>query len=123
MRLESKKLLLDMQKAADLIGQFVTGKHWEDFAADVQLRSAVERQFEILGEALMQLNKADAPVAARITDYRKIIGFRNVLIHGYAKVNNAVTWQIVEAGLPVLARELAALLTEPDDPIAGATIL
>ena len=84
--------------------------------ADVQLRSAVERQFEIAGEALTQLNKADPSVACRITDYRKIISFRNVLIHGYAKVNNSVTWQIVRNSLPVLLSELDALLAEPDDP-------
>jgi uncharacterized protein with HEPN domain len=62
------------------------GKSYEEYLANKQLRYAVERCFEIAGEALTQLNKLDPSIAQQITDWRAIIGFRNVLIHGYAVV-------------------------------------
>jgi uncharacterized protein with HEPN domain len=55
MRLEAKKYLFDIQSAASLITEFVSGKRFEDYRADALLRSAVERQFEVIGEALAQL--------------------------------------------------------------------
>jgi uncharacterized protein with HEPN domain len=76
------------------------------------LRSAVERQFEIIGEALGQLARVDESVAARITDYRRIIAFRNILVHGYAQVDDRLVWDIAETLLPALHREVAALLKE-----------
>ncbi len=74
------------------------------------LRAAVERQFEIIGEALAQLARVDAAVAERISDYRRIISFRNILIHGYADVDNGLVWDIVETKLPPLQRDIALLL-------------
>jgi uncharacterized protein with HEPN domain len=82
----------------------------QDYLDDRLLRRAVERSFEIVGEALSQLRKIDEPMATSISDYRKIIGFRNVLIHGYGTVDDELTWSIVEHDLPVLRRELDALL-------------
>jgi uncharacterized protein with HEPN domain len=77
------------------------------------LRAAVERQFEIIGEALAQLAKRDANLAAHIGEHRRIIAFRNILIHGYADVDNKLVWDIVETKLPVLRREIGVLLSEP----------
>ncbi len=58
------------------------------------LRAAVEREFEIIGEALAQLSKLDAALVARISDYRRIIAFRNILIHGYADVDDQLVWDL-----------------------------
>jgi uncharacterized protein with HEPN domain len=55
MRLEAKKYLFDIQRAASLITEFVSGKGFEDYRADALLRSAVERQFEVIGEASRNL--------------------------------------------------------------------
>lgn len=76
------------------------------------LRSAVERQFEIAGEALAQLSKMDRELAARVPDAANAIGFRNVLIHGYAKVDNAIVWQAATRDLPTLRSEIDALIKE-----------
>ena len=114
MRLEAKKLLLDMLQAAELIAEFTAGRTWEQYASDRYFRSAVERQFEIVGEALTALLRIDVATGSRITDYRKIVSFRNILIHGYSRVNDAVTWQIVQKDLPVLLSELRALSAEPE---------
>lgn len=115
MRLESKKLLRDIERASQLVAQFTTAKTLDDYLADVLLRSGAERQFEIIGEALTRLVKADPATAQRISEYRRIISFRNVLIHGYDVVTDAVVWDIVQNKLPVLLREVGAMLQEADE--------
>jgi uncharacterized protein with HEPN domain len=110
MQPKSPKLLRDMQDAAGAIAGFVAGKTEDEYMRDTQLRMAVERGFEIIGEALSQLRKIDPETAESITDWQAIIGFRNVLIHGYSLVDHAKTWDILQTELPVLRRELDELL-------------
>lgn len=109
MRLEVRKSLFDIQQAADLIGEFTAGKQFEDYERDPMTRAAVERQFEIIGEALSRLARMDETVATKISEPRRIIAFRNLLIHGYADVDNRLVWDVVETKLPTLRREIAAL--------------
>jgi uncharacterized protein with HEPN domain len=110
MRLEARKYLFDMQQAAELIARFTEGRTFEDYTADPMLRSAVERQFEILGEALGKLKKLDPEIAGRISDHRRIIAFRNLLIHGYDVVLDEVVWGVVETQIPVVRKTLAEML-------------
>jgi uncharacterized protein with HEPN domain len=107
---ETAKLLWDMREAARRIARFTAGKTFDDYVSDDLLRSAVERQFEIIGEAMTRLIKQDFAVAARITEYRKVSAFRNVLIHGYDAIDDETSWGIVQGKLPVLAKELDGLL-------------
>ena len=109
MRLEAKKYLYDMQQAA-LLTQFTAGKGFADYVGDAMLRAAVEREFEIIGEALGQLAKLDEELAAGISEHRAIVAFRNILIHGYTEVDDRLVWDVVETKLPVLIREIDALL-------------
>lgn len=109
-----KSLLWDAREAADAIGAMTAGKSFEDFDSDIVLRSAVERQFEIIGEALSQLRRVDAASAAAVPDIAEIIAFRNVLIHGYAMIDRARVWQVVKQDLPRLRATLAAMLDAPD---------
>lgn len=74
------------------------------------LRSAVERQFEIMGEALSKLAKVDSVTASRAADYRRIIAFRNLLIHGYDAIQHEVVWGIVETKLSDLRATVEELL-------------
>jgi uncharacterized protein with HEPN domain len=85
-----------MRRAGELIAQFTAGRDFDAYLADIMLRSAVERQFEIIGEALTQLAKLDPATAAQISEYRGIIGFRNILVHGYANVNHRLVWAKIE---------------------------
>jgi uncharacterized protein with HEPN domain len=74
------------------------------------LRSAVERQFIIIGEALNRLDKLDAAIASQITDCSKIIGFRNVLVHGYEVIDDQIVWNTVKNHLPNLKHQVENLL-------------
>ena len=110
MRLESKKFLFDIMEAANRIGDFVRHKDFSDYEKDAMLRAAVERQFEIIGEALRRLLTEDPPTAARISDHARIVAFRNILAHGYAEVDDRIVWGIVESSLPGLLKQVDALL-------------
>jgi len=112
LRRDPKSLLWDAREAAELIAAVTGSKTFDEFDRDVVLRSAVERQFEIVGEALAQLERLDAATAARIPDLREIVGLRNLLIHGYAFVDRARVWQVVAENLPQLCALLVALLAE-----------
>ena len=74
------------------------------------LRAAVERQFEIIGEAMARLARVDEQIVAGIDHYRRIIDFRNILIHRYADVDDRLVWNVVETNLPTLVRDIKALL-------------
>lgn len=110
MRLEAKKYLYDIRETVKLLSEFTAGKKLADFSREPMLRAAVEREFEIMGEALAQLARLDADLVARITDHRRIIAFRNILIHGYANVDDRLVWDVVETKLPMLRQEIEALL-------------
>ncbi len=106
----SHKLLLDVLMGADAIAEFTRGADHQSYHTSLLLQSAVERQFEIIGEALNRLRKHDPQVALGITDHEKIIGFRNVLAHGYDVIDNDITWDVVAHKLPRLVAETRALL-------------
>ena len=112
MQLDAKKYLFDVQQAVARITDFTAGKQFADYHNDALLRAAVERQFEIIGEALAQLARVDEKLAARISEYRRIVAFRNILIHGYADVDARLVWAVVEAKLPILRQEVELLLAE-----------
>ncbi len=110
MRPEVLKFLHDIQQACDLIRQFTSGKTADDFRDDVQLRSAVERQFITIGEALQQALRLMPDLDHSITDSRRIINFRNVMVHGYAQIVSDTVWGVVETGLPILDAEVRHLI-------------
>jgi uncharacterized protein with HEPN domain len=113
MQLEAKKYLEDVRQATDRIREFVGGKTWDDYETNALLRSAVERQFEIIGEALNQLSRIEPADSSKISNHRRIIAFRNILIHGYAAIDDRVVWAVVQKDLPVLEQEVRALLGQP----------
>jgi uncharacterized protein with HEPN domain len=111
------KLLWDARQAADRIARIVAGKSFEDYLADDVLRWAVERQFTVVGEALAALRRIEPSLAGNIPDLARIIAFRNVLIHGYAGVDDRLVWGVIERDLDVLRSSLSRLLdTEADPP-------
>ena len=107
---DPKAYLWDAEQGAKAIQSFVSGRSYDDYLADEMLRSAVERQFEIIGEALGQLAKIAPELAARISDLPRIVAFRNILIHGYAVVDNEIVWRAAHENLPELSANLRRLL-------------
>ncbi|WOF17063.1 DUF86 domain-containing protein [Methanoplanus sp. FWC-SCC4] len=107
---EPEKYLYDIEESAGNIQKFVSGKCFEDYESDIMLKSAVERQFEIIGEALKQLFERNPQYKAAITNPSRIISFRNRLIHGYASISDEVVWGVIEKDLPILKSEIKTLL-------------
>lgn len=107
-------LVWDAHRAGEKILRFVEGRTYQDYIEDDLLRSAVERQFEILGEAFTVLRREFPDTAATIVDMGRAIAFRNLLIHGYATIDNELVWRTIETDLPGLVAHLAGLLAEPE---------
>jgi uncharacterized protein with HEPN domain len=118
MERDPRAYLWDVQQAADAIEQFLAGLDAVGYAQNKLVRAAVERQFEIICEALNRLSKTSPDLAQRVPELGEIVGFRNVLIRGYATIDNARVWQIAETSLPDLRKAVSALLAElgPPDP-------
>lgn len=92
MRPESPAFIWDAKRAASLIRQFISEHALTDYLDDPLLRSAVERQFQIVGEALNRLSRTDPNVAGEVPDLARIVAFRNILVHGYATVDDEIVW-------------------------------
>ncbi len=101
--------LYDIEAAISAIEEFTPGRSFAEYEEDLMLRSAVERQFGIIGEALAQVRRRDPDLAARIRDNRAIIDFRNVLIHEYQRIRDTTVSGVVQDGLPDLRRDVEAL--------------
>ncbi len=112
MELKSPKLLEDIRDAVAFVRHATDGKTLEDYRGDRLLRQAVERNFEIIGEAVGRLAKLDPATAAKIGEYQQIISFRNVLIHGYDLIDEAQVWGVIRLNLPTLEAEVTSILAE-----------
>jgi len=106
----TRKLLFDVLDSARSIRDWCAGRSFADYETDRKFRRAVEREFEIIGEALNRLDHDDPETAERIPELGRIVGFRNRIIHGYDAVDNATVWGIIESHLPVLQAQVEALL-------------
>jgi uncharacterized protein with HEPN domain len=118
MNLKVAKRLHDALIAARYIGQFVEGRTFADYLADVYFRSAVERQFEILSEALNVAFGADPGIAELIPEISQIVGMRNRIAHSYDRIDDAIVWQAAIEKAPALADRLQSLLDAYGDPSA-----
>ena len=106
----------DVLDAGRLIESFVRTKSFGDYCAEILLRLSVEREFIIVGEALTRAFKLEPEAVQHLTGLRQIIGFRNLLVHGYSSIDDATVWEVTQVDLPVLLREVQALLTTAPAP-------
>jgi len=109
MELEIKKFLFDIQESIDSIERFLGNKRdFNVYVSDKMLRRAVEREFEIIGEAMTRIEKLDSTI--NISSKKQIINMRNRVIHGYDKIDNEIVWGTIVRHLPTLKIEINNLL-------------
>ncbi len=104
--------LEDIREAIAAIQTAVAGIELESYCSNRQIRSAVEREFLLIGEALRQVLIAEPSLETRITAARDVISFRNHLAHGYFAISNETVWGIIEGHLPILNAEIEAIWIE-----------
>jgi uncharacterized protein with HEPN domain len=114
MQRDPRTWLWDVREAALAIKAFVKGLDASGYAGSELVHSAVERKFEVIGEALNQLSKANPVMAAKIPHLPQVVAFRNQLIHGYALVDHRTVWGVIENSLPALEGAVSKLLDELD---------
>jgi uncharacterized protein with HEPN domain len=108
-----EKLLSDLSLACSEISGFTKGKMLDDYLADRLLQLGLEREFEIIGEALNRLERIDGERLERqIPEYRRIIGFRNIIAHGYDVIDDVTLWDLATNRVPELLEQAKAYLEE-----------
>jgi len=76
------------------------------------VQAAVERKFEVIGEALNRIKKLDKSILHSISDHQRIIAFRNIIVHGYDVIDSEIVWDAVKNYLPKLEGEVKKLLND-----------
>jgi uncharacterized protein with HEPN domain len=110
MQRKTPKWLYDISASAEFILREMEGKQLVDYQQNPLLRAAIERHFEIIGEAVNRLVRNDPQTAARISSHTQIIAFRNVLIHGYELIDHTQVWKVIKEHLPRLKDEVENIL-------------
>lgn len=110
MQRDVRAFLWDVRDAANAIEAFTADLNAEGYAGSSMVHSAVERKFEIIGEALSQLAKSSPELASKIPLLPQVVAFRNQLIHGYAQIDHDTVWEVIRNELPQLRLVVADLL-------------
>jgi uncharacterized protein with HEPN domain len=103
---DPRKLSEDILLAIGEVEAFCRGKAFHEFQADRGLQLIVERELEIIGEALGRLRRDHPALASQVRDIDRIIGLRNVLAHGYDVLEHEILWDVVENKISVLKRDI-----------------
>ena len=111
MKREIKKYLFDIMVSINSINDYLgSTRDFFEYQKNKLLRRGVEREIEIIGEAINRILKLDP--AIKIKNTRQIVDTRNWVIHGYDKVDDVVIWGIISKNLPELKKEVKSLLKE-----------
>jgi uncharacterized protein with HEPN domain len=114
MQREVRAYILDIIEACDAIAVAVRDLQLSAYRTNRLVRSAVEREFITIGEAVAALRDVAPDAFAQITQAQQVIDFRNQLSHGYMTVNDVIVWGIAVRDAPLLRRECADLLARLD---------
>ncbi len=114
---DARAHLSDIVDACSAIQEAVRQQNLQSYRTNRLIRSSVEREFIIIGEALNALSHVSSDVFNAITHSRRIVDFRNQLTHAYATVDDAIVWAIAETDVSVLLRECTQLLTRKADSV------
>ncbi len=107
-----KTWLFDILSSINEIESYFTGQpmQFQKYQNDLRTKRAVERNIEIIGEAMNRILKENSEI--QISDSRKIVAVRNRIIHGYDSVSDDIIWGIVIKQLPILKTEVEKMLSE-----------
>ena len=105
-----QKYLYDIIDCCEFLLDFTKDKTIADYKNDRAFRSAAERELQIIGEAITQLDTISPETADKISDHRNIIGFRNILVHGYDSLNPDTVWNVIEVKLQSLLDQARKLI-------------
>ncbi len=105
-----REWLQDILDQANKIQTFTEGMSFDSYKIDHKTQAAVERKFEIIGEALNRIRSANEELLEKIRDCRSIISFRNILAHGYDTIEDRIVWGIIENDLKTLLEDVETLL-------------
>lgn len=109
-----EKYLYDIRDCCKFLVELTAEETIERYKADRIFRDAVDRELQIIGEAMMQLRALNPEIAAQMTEHDRIIGFRHVIVHGYDILDPNTVWRVVKEKLSLLHDEADALLRESD---------
>ena len=112
MRPESYAPVWDALQAVRALRRFTQGVSEEEYLSDLMLSSAVERQIEILGEALNSVRKSDPQTVNQIPDIHRIIGMRNIIAHEYGSVDGQLVWAAATTHVVALETILSGFLQD-----------
>ena len=120
MRFDTLGVLVDIRDSARFIAEGTAGASYDEFLSDRRMRQLVERNLTIIGEAVNRLRRRDPDTAAKLAAIPQIVAMRNVITHGYDVIDNATVWRTIHETLPILHRQIEALLLEegrePQEP-------
>ena len=105
-----KTWLYDILQSINEIEGYFTAKqkYYKDYITDIKTKRAVERNIEIIGEAVNRILKKD--IHFDLKNAQQIIGTRNRIIHGYDKISDDLIWSIMINHFPKLKKEVTNLL-------------
>jgi len=106
--------LLDMLQHARGVVRAVEGRTFDEYAADEDLRLAVERRVEIIGEAARRVSEVFREAHPEIP-WRKIVAQRNVLVHEYGEIEDEIMWDVATVSIPELLRQIEPLVPPLQD--------
>ena len=111
MQREIKKYLFDIKESINSIEDFLgTTLSLHDYLENKLLRRAIEREIEIIGEAVNNILKIDPHI--NISDSRRIVDLRNWIIHGYNSVDNKIIWGVISKDIPKLKKQVEILISK-----------
>ncbi len=110
MRRNPKKFMFDMLDSCRFLLELTRNETVDRYKDDRVFRGAVERELQVIGEAMLQLEALDPKAAEGFTEHSRIIGFRHVLVHGYHSLDPDLVWLVITEKLPILWKELEVAL-------------
>lgn len=102
--------LFDVVENCKRITEFIGKIDFETYFHDELIKSAVERRFINIGESLSRLKHTDLTIFSKIASAQRIVGFRNILVHGYESISDQLVWGIIKENLPELQAACEKLL-------------